>query len=169
MAESSGQRQAGRLVSTDPNWRAHLWEDPREAEHQLERLLGSADIVKISDDELGPLVGTTDVEAAGAALFERGVKLAVITLGARGCWFRARGGSGYLPGERGTVVDTTGAGDAFTAGLLAALAPALVAGRTLDTLTGDELRGACARANRLGAQAATALGATAAIDRRPML
>ncbi len=74
-----------------------------------------------------------------------------------------------MPGERVKVVDTTGAGDAFTAGLLASFVPALAAGRALDELAPDELARACARGNRLGARAVTALGATAAIDHSPML
>ncbi len=42
-------------------------------------------------------------------------------LGARGCYYDAPQASGYLPGETVPVVDTTGAGDGFVAGLWAAL------------------------------------------------
>jgi fructokinase len=156
-------RAAGRLVSTDPNWRAHLWDDPREAAPLIRRLLERCAIVKISDDELQPLVGTSDVEAAAAEVRALGSAIVVVTLGARGAYFAAAGGSGFVPGERVEVVDTTGAGDAFMAGLLAELSARLAEGRSLDELSRDEVAAACARGNRLGALATTRLGATAAL------
>jgi fructokinase len=159
-------KRAGRLVSTDPNWRAHLWEDPRQAPPMLRELLSKCDIVKISDDELKPLVGTDDPDQAARELRALGVRLVVITLGARGCRFFHAAGSGHVPGERVEVVDSTGAGDAFTAGLLAELTAHLANGRSLDELGPDQLRQACARGNQLGALAVTRLGATAGLPRR---
>ena len=158
-------KQHGRLVSSDPNWRPHLWDDPREAAPMLEQLLRACDLVKISDDELQPLLGTSDVESAARRLRALGCALAVVTLGARGCYFDAAAGTGYVPGERVEVVDTTGAGDAFTAGLLAELAPLLREGATLASLSPDVLGRACARGNRAGARAVTKLGATAGVPR----
>jgi fructokinase len=158
-------KQNGQLVSSDPNWRPHLWEDPREATSMLQQLLARCDLVKISDDELQPLVGTNDVEAGARRLRELGCTLAVVTLGARGCYYDAPAGTGYVPGERVQVVDTTGAGDAFTAGLLAELAPLLRDGTALAGLGHDQLDGACARGNRAGARAVTKLGATAGLPR----
>jgi fructokinase len=162
-------KQAGRLVSSDPNWRPHLWEDPREASPMLRRLLEACDIVKISDDELQPLVGTTEVESAAGELHGLGVSLVVITLGARGCYFsRQRSGervAGYVAGEHVIVVDTTGAGDAFMAGLLSSLMPLLADGRQVGDLSADEAQRACARGNHLGALVVTRLGATSALPR----
>jgi len=162
-------KRAGRLVSTDPNWRAHLWADPREAPAMLKRLLQSCDIVKISDDELEPLVGTTDVEQAARELRQLGVTLPVITLGARGCYFQlgqlGKQACGWVPGERVPVVDTTGAGDAFMAGLLAGILPLLAQGKRLAELTVEQMTRACARGNELGAQVVTRLGATSALPR----
>jgi fructokinase len=159
-------KAAGCLVSSDPNWRPHLWEDPREATPLITTLLAGCDIIKISDDELGPICGTSQVEDAARMLRERGAGLVVITLGARGCYFQARGGSGHVPGERVCVVDTTGAGDAFMAGLLAALAPRFAGGAKPDDLDAEELHHACARGNALGARAVTQMGATAGLPRR---
>ena len=159
-------RRAGRLISSDPNWRQHLWADPREAPEMLKRLLQVCDIVKISDDELKPLVGTTDVEAAARELHLLGVALPVITLGARGCYFHlGEKANGWVPGERVPVVDTTGAGDAFMAGLLSSLVPLLAGGRSLRELTVEQVTRACARGNELGALAVTKLGATSALPR----
>jgi len=89
----------------------------------------------------------------------------VITLGARGCHFSSLAGSGHVPGERVTVVDTTGAGDAFTAGLLGVLAPALD-GRGVAALGSDVIAQACREGNRLGSTVVTQMGATAGLPRR---
>jgi len=162
-------RASGAIVSIDPNWRPHLWDDPSEAPPLLRRVLAGVDIVKISDDELGPLAGTADPEAGARAIAALGVALVVVTLGARGCYFHARAGSGFLPGERVAVVDTTGAGDGFVAGLLASLVPSLQAGATAADLDAETLRAACALGNRVGARAATRLGATAGLPFRRQL
>jgi fructokinase len=158
-------RRAGRLISCDPNWRPHLWERPAEARPLVERLLGASDIVKVSDDELEPLAESADVEAAARRLRALGPSLVVVTLGARGCYFDAAAGVGALAGDRVAAVDSTGAGDAFVAGLLAELVP-LVATRPLAALTRAEIERACARGNHLGALAVTALGATAGLPPR---
>jgi sugar/nucleoside kinase (ribokinase family) len=158
-------RAAGCVVSTDPNWRPHLWERPAEARPLLERLLAHSDIVKVSDDELEPMVGLTDVEAGARRIRALGPSLVLVTLGARGCYFDAAAGVGWSPGEAVPVVDTTGAGDAFVAGVLATLAP-IVAARPIATLAIDEVARACALGNHLGARAVTALGATTALSRR---
>src|SRR3954447_16028822 len=130
----------------------------------LRQLLEACDVVKISDDELQPLVGTSDPEAAARALHAMGVSLAVITLGARGCYFSlGEGANGYVAGEHVTVVDTTGAGDAFMAGLLSEIMPRVADGRRIAELSPDEVRRACARGNHLGALAVTRLGATSAL------
>jgi len=159
-------RAAGCLVTCDPNLRAHVWEDPGEAPPLIKAALAGAAVVKISDDELTPLLGTSDVARAGRMLRDLGVEVAVITLGARGCYYDAPCGTGALPGERVQVVDTTGAGDGFTAGLLAELAPAVAAGRRPGELARPELEAALAFANRVAARVVTRLGATAAMPRR---
>ena len=162
-------RGAGCLLSTDPNLRLHLWEDPGQAPGLIKRALEGAVVVKISDDELGPLLGTTEVARAGRLLRELGVGVAVITLGARGCYYDAPCGTGALPGLRVDVVDTTGAGDGFTAGLWAELSPHLVEGRTPAELSRGELEAALGFANRVAARVVTRLGATAALPRRSEL
>ena len=83
-------KRAGCLVSTDPNWRAHLWENPAEAAPMLQALVAQCDIVKISDDELAPLTGVTDPEEGAHKLRALGPPLVVVTLGARGCYVEHR-------------------------------------------------------------------------------
>lgn len=159
-------KRAGCLVSTDPNWRPHLWENPAEAGPMLRELVSRCDVVKISDDELGPLAGVSDPEEGGAKLRALGCPLVVVTLGARGCYVDAAAGRDFLPGERVDVVDTTGAGDGFVAGLLATLAPAFAAGKRPADLSLDEVRAACRAGNKVGAAVVTRLGATTGLPRR---
>ncbi len=166
LAALDAAKRAGCLVSTDPNWRPHLWENPAEAGPMLRELVSRCDVVKISDDELGPLTGVGDPEEGAARLRALGCPIVVVTLGARGCYVEAPAGHDWLPGERVDVVDTTGAGDGFVAGLLATLAPLWRAGRRPADLTLDELRAACRVGNRIGAAVVTRLGATTGLPAR---
>ena len=157
-------RAAGRVVSCDPNLRMHIWPDPSEGQAQLRAALAFTDIVKMSDDELPPVVGTADVEAGARALRELGVSLAIVTLGERGCYYDAAGaGTGWVRGLRVDVVDTTGAGDGFVAGLLTALMPAIRRGVRPAELDRPTVEAACALANRVAARVVTRFGATAAL------
>jgi fructokinase len=148
-------RAAGVLISVDPNWRRHLWDEPGEATGLVEEVLEGADVVKLSDDELEPLTGSSDPRRAAAALHRIGCQLVVVTLGARGCYFSTDGRDGEVPAEAVEVVDTTGAGDAFVAGLLASL---LKDDAPVDDL--DGVRRACAAGHRAAAAVCTHLGAT---------
>jgi ribokinase len=70
-----------------------------------------------------PLESLDDARRAGDALLAKGCGTAIITLGERGALFHGRKDSVHLPAVRaGTVVETTGAGDAFVGGFAAALA-----------------------------------------------
>ena len=78
-----------------------------------------ADVMKISDEETALLTPYSDPLEAGKYLIENGVKLAVVTLGAKGALVVSASGYVEVPGFKSTVVDTTGAGDSFWGGLLA--------------------------------------------------
>jgi fructokinase len=159
-------RRAGCIVSCDPNWRPHLWENPAEAAPMLRSLVAQCDIVKISDDELAPLTGVTDAEAGAHALRALGCPLVVVTLGARGCYVESAAGHDWLPGERVEVVDSTGAGDGFVAGVLATLAPRFRDGLRPADLSLDDVRAACRNGNKIGAAVVTKLGATTGLPAR---
>lgn len=159
-------RAAGRLVSVDVNLRLHLWDDRAAALQLIRELVAQADLVKVAEDELEPLLGTNDAAAGARMLRALGPELALVTLGARGAYFAATAGGDTVPGLAVQAVDATGAGDAFMAGLLAHLCaselvdPSDPAGRRLADLDLETLRAACILGNRMGAAAVTALGAT---------
>lgn len=107
-------KQAGKLISFDPNLRENLWTSLDDAKEQMLWGMSQADIVKISDNEVEFLFGCSPEEGAERLMEEYGVKLVFVTLGKDGCHFRNRNGAGRVPGLTGIqVVDTTGAGDIF--------------------------------------------------------
>mgnify|MGYP000381808207 CR=1 FL=1 len=105
------------LVSYDPNLRLSLWENEEKAKNGISLGLGFADIVKLSEEEVHFLTGK-DIEEGCEELLETGKKMVVITLGEKGCYYCTEKGRGYVEGFKVKVVDTTGAGDGFVAGML---------------------------------------------------
>jgi sugar/nucleoside kinase (ribokinase family) len=74
-----------------------------------------------NEDQATKLTGTNDVGAAGQALIERGVGGCAITCGARGSVVVSGDGAERVPAFEIEVVDTTGCGDAFSAGFMRGL------------------------------------------------
>jgi len=111
-------KAAGAIISYDPNYRASLWGSKDEAIRYMRSLITTADIMKVSDEELPLLTGETDPEQATDVLLDQGVKLVAVTLGAKGAFIRVRSESRLVPGFRSNAIDTTGAGDAFFGGFL---------------------------------------------------
>lgn len=106
-------REKGKLITCDPNLRRPLWRVENEAREQILWGLNQSDVVKISDEELEFVWGCTPEEGADRLLGECGVKLAMVTLGPRGCLLANRQARFACPSPRVTPVDTTGAGDIF--------------------------------------------------------
>lgn len=155
-----------RLISCDVNLRPHLWPDIKEAGPLLRKVLAGCDIVKLTPVELPVLFQTESTETAASRLRALGVTIVVVTLGEGGCYVDAPQGQAYLAAETVSVVDKTGAGDAFTAGLLSQLleklggpGPDELPAR-LKALGMEHIKRACAHGNHLGAQVCTAIGAT---------
>ena len=108
------------LVAFDPNYRASLWESETEAREVILDTIKRADIVKVSEEELDFLTGGTTIEDARRLFANH--RLFLISRGEKGCSVLTASGSNYeLPAFRRRAVDTTGAGDAFLAGLLTAI------------------------------------------------
>jgi fructokinase len=124
LAAVAEARRAGVLCSYDPNLRLNLWPSVGVARRTIRATLPLADVVKVNAEELAFLTGARGVSAGLQALCAAGPALAVATLGAEGCAYRTAGCEGKVDGFRARVVDTTGAGDAFVAALLAGLVAA---------------------------------------------
>ena len=94
------------------------------------------------------LTGKNTAEEAAECLREAGVKHVVIKCGQRGCYLRSEEESGWVPAVSGVeCVDTTGAGDSFSAGFIYALA------------AGKGFRACVEFANECGARAVQSVGA----------
>lgn len=141
-------KESGVAVSYDPNYRAPLWKSEQEAKEYMLRGLEHADILKISDSEVSFLFGDMRYEDAAKMLVERGIKLVFITLGGQGAIYANAKGSGRASAYKASVVDTTGAGDCFTAG---AVYRFIGSGKKLSDISLEDLHGfadfACAAAS----------------------
>ena len=109
------------IVSLDPNIRPALLPDHEDVARRIERLIGLADVVKVSDEDLAWLSPDEPAEAVAERWLEAGPAIVVITRGAEGSTAFARSGSLDVPSTPTTVVDTVGAGDSFMSGLLVGL------------------------------------------------
>jgi fructokinase len=90
----------------------------------MKSLLPLADLVKVSDQELGLLYDSEDLPAGAGRILEQGARLVLVTLGSKGVFYKTRELEGQVQGIPAAAVDTTGAGDAFVGGLLYRLAQA---------------------------------------------
>jgi fructokinase len=163
-------REAGCLISFDPNIRHPLWSSPDAARRAILPLLSAADVVKVGDDEAVFLTGVAEPEEAALLLWEQHrPALLAVTLGAHGALLVHRAGVFRHAGFAVKTCEVTGAGDAFTAGMLRASLAALRAGpdtsarRALEELKAETLERALRDACALGALATTRTGAMAGL------
>jgi fructokinase len=153
-------RAAGCRVVFDPNTRPELWSGGEDLPATLERMLGLTDVLKASREDFGPTGFPTGEGLAGRVL-EAGPDTVLLTEGSAGATAVAGPGSPWgddewhhAGHEVEDVVDTTGAGDAFLAGAVAALAD------------GEGPEETLAFANAAAAVATTTAGAMAALPDR---
>jgi fructokinase len=160
---------AGRIVSCDPNVRLHLWEQQQELKSLLDAVLPRCSVVKMSLEETEFVLGVRDPEAALRALAGRGVTLPVITCGSAGAMFFHRQAVHRLSAPTVAVVDTTGAGDGFSAGLLYGLSRLASSADELRNVDTEALKIAVELGCRVGAHAVEKLGASAGLPTRERL
>lgn len=110
-------RQHNTFISYDPNLRLALWPDARTARNGMLEGFQYAHLVKISEDELDFLTEGGTI----ADLWHDTTQMIVVTRGAKGATLYTRNGDYSHHGYKVTPVDTTGAGDAFVAGLLVSI------------------------------------------------
>lgn len=116
-------KQAGGYLSFDPNIRADLWSNEQELHENLDRALTLANVVKLSEEELFFISGQDDLLEGMTQLVQRfQPELLLVTRGKEGVLVAFRGQIIHYPARPTICIDTTGAGDAFVAGLLFSLA-----------------------------------------------
>lgn len=154
-------RAAGRTtISYDPNVRMAKGGPVEAGRAAVEEVVALADLVKVSSEDLDWLYPGEDPVAAAARWAQAGPALVVVTLGGDGAVALAAGAEPVRrPAPPVTVVDTVGAGDAFSAGLLGALAERGVLGRGRDALAGLDLPAVLDRACLVAALTCARAGA----------
>ncbi len=131
-------KERGKLITYDPNLRPPLWDSQEQAREEILWGLHQADVVKISDEEVTFLWNCDEEEGARKLLEECGVKLAMVTLGPKGCYLRNRNGSVTVSSPKVKPIDTTGAGDIFGGSAVSRL---LKLGKAPEDLDQAELEG----------------------------
>ena len=118
LAAIAAAREAGVIVSFDPNLRFPLWDDREMLRQTVLQFMPLSGILKISDEELEFLTGTADIEAALPQLFTGDVQLVLYTCGSKGAYAYTRTTHAFAPCQKVKAVDTTGAGDGFIGSFL---------------------------------------------------
>lgn len=129
-------KEAGALISYDPNYRATLWSSETEAAENMKSMISYADVMKVSDEESLLLTGETTYEAAADKLLAMGPKLIAVTLGSEGVLMATKEKKERMKGFSVQSVDTTGAGDSFWGGTLSAY---LSLEKPIESLTWEEI------------------------------
>ncbi|MBV7700589.1 carbohydrate kinase [Streptomyces sp. TRM70350] len=163
---ATASRQA--TVSIDPNVRP-LLVHPDVYRARLAHWCGVADILRLSEDDLELLLPGTPPEQACDTWHAAGARLVVITLGADGALASLDGERLRVPAVTTQVVDTVGAGDSFTAGLLHHLAARGSLGGRMTDLGLDEVAEACRFATRVAALTCSVAGPNPPWRDRPAL
>jgi fructokinase len=131
------------LISYDPNIRPRLLADHQHGQRMVERAVRLAHLAKASTDDIAWMYPDQTTEEVARRWLELGATTVVITSSADGAGaFTAQGRFVHRPARDVIVVDTIGAGDSFTAGLIGSLvrrdqyAPADLARCPADQLAG---------------------------------
>ena len=120
-AALAAAKEAGALVSFDPNLRPPLWNSLDEAKEQIAWGLSRCDILKIADNELAFMTGETDFDRGAAKLQKDypNIRVLNVTAGADGSYSYYGDKRVFVPSFRlGSTIETTGAGDTFCACVL---------------------------------------------------
>lgn len=152
-------RDCGAIIAIDANIRPLRWSSEKYCRETVASFFEDADILKLTDEELFFLTESDTLEEGLSKLDSLLVPIILVTVGADGAYAVLNGEVTHVPVEKVKPVDTTGAGDAFMAGILR-----YVHFNGLPT-TQEELVECVAFGNKLGALAATKAGALTALPR----
>ena len=155
-------KDAGCLVSFDPNLRPPLWSSLDLAKEQMEYGFGVCDILKISDNEIQFVSGKEDYDEGIACLQEKyNIPLILLTMGKEGSRAYYKGKCVERPGFAVKAIETTGAGDTFCGSSLN-----YIVEHGFDDLTEDQLGELLTFANAAAAIVTTKKGAIRSMPER---
>ena len=149
-------KDAGCIITFDPNLRPPLWKSLDDARAEIEYGMTKCDVLKISDNEVEFLFGTTDYDEGAKLIREKyNIPLVLITMGkdgSRAYYKNLRVEA--APFLQENTIETTGAGDTFCASSLN-----YVLEHGLDDLTEENLMELLTFANAAAALITTRKGA----------
>ncbi len=141
-----------RVICLDPNIRPTLTKDKRAHIARLNRLIAMTDILKISDEDVYWMTGHHETAKAATHWLKKGPKIVAVTKGGDGVETYTRAFKFLHAAPEVVVADTVGAGDTFTAGLLATLlSEGHLSKAALAAIREDDLRHAVSFAVRAAA------------------
>lgn len=149
-------KTAGSVVCVDANIRNGMWDDESLLVPKTLEALKTADIAKMSEDELLLLTNTNSIREGITEVQQWPAKIKVITLAEKGAVLLTEQSEYHVEGYDVPVVDMTGAGDAFIAALVSRLVP-------LEVWTDDQLIEAIEFSNACGALVVGKMGAMSAL------
>lgn len=153
------RERAERLIMIDTNIRPAFIRDEPAYRARLSRMLGGADVVKLSEEDLEWFAPGRE-DRAVADLVADGVRAVLVTRGEEGATAITSDGSVSVKPPRTRVVDTVGAGDAFNAGFIEALAGlGLLSKKRIREAGPDALEPCLARAVEVAAATVARRGA----------
>lgn len=150
----------GLLVSIDPNYRQDVWGSGSRALEAMDRYMRVSTMITMGLDEIENMFGSRDYRYVATTVMEKypDVEIVAIRLGSMGSYVVTRSEEVYMPTYRIEPIDTTGAGDAWTATFI-----------VYHILEGRDLRTAMRYANAAGALKCLRRGAVTAFPKRSEL
>jgi fructokinase len=162
-------KNAGAIISYDPNLRLALWDSEAEALQGLMQGFRQAHLVKMNIEELEFLTGQQGLSypqaifEASRGLWHKELQLLVITRGGDGCIAITSSRYWESTGFSVTVEDTIGAGDGFMAGLLSGILPLIHPQTKMVDAMDTVMIPLLLRANAVGALTTTQRGGIPAL------
>ncbi len=148
-------KEAGCLITFDPNLRPPLWKSLETAKEMMEYGFGYCDVLKISDNEIQFVSGKEDYDEGIQYLQEKyNIPLIFLTLGKDGSRAYYKGMRVEQAGFKVETIETTGAGDTFCGSVISG-----VLDKGIDNLTEENLADILKFANAAAAVVTTRKGA----------
>jgi fructokinase len=169
-------KEAGAILSYDPNLRPSLWDSLERARREMETGMRYAGVVKLTEEELEFVTGVPSVSAGGGStpvgerllkgcerILEYGPEFVVVTRGKEPCFAFDGSSAVEVPAFRVEQVDSTGGGDAFVGGMLLTLLGRLKRGEKPFRMERDAIRDMLRFAHACGAITVTRKGVIPAL------
>ena len=149
-------KDAGCIITFDPNLRPPLWKSLEDAKVEIEYGMSKCDVLKISDNEVEFMCGTDDYDKGATMIQEKyNIPLVLVTMGKAGSRAYYKGMIvEAAPFLQENTIETTGAGDTFCASTLN-----YVLEHGLDNLTEENLKELLTFANAAASLITTRKGA----------